>query len=247
MTSTNYHTNEHATQVMTNNASAGIGETSHALGASTDGSPQRDSISDAQAYWLDDSLAISAFFSARPYPGELWQLSSFPHLSTRELVDHVLDRKSVRKAIALEVGANIVKHCVPAVANILHEVGHQCLCQLSIDNSSAHSSHWLRQQVDLAVPEYQWHAGATPFARVNYLMVLAEEVFRTLPISWTEAVAHLGGEDPVRDALDCITRAVRSAKLKPQVMLGGWAAENMALDFRSLRPARALGEPFSGS
>lgn len=145
MTSTNDHTNEHATQVITSNASAGIGETSHALGASTGGLPQGDFIAGAQAYWLDDSLALSAFFTARPYPNELWQLSSFPHLSTCELVDHVLDRKSVRRAIALEVGASIVKHCVPAVANILLEVGHQCLCQLSVDNSSAHSSHWLRQ------------------------------------------------------------------------------------------------------
>ena len=87
-------------------------------------------------------------------------------------------------------------------------------------DTNANIVDWLNQQVGLAVPEYQWHAGATPYARVNYLMVLVEEVFQTLPVSWDEAVGQSEDGETVRDALKCIAQAVRSAKLEPQVVLG---------------------------
>lgn len=192
--------------------------------------PQGGLTADAGAHWLDDCLAISAFFTARQYPSELWQLSSFPLLSTRELVDQVLDKKSLRTAISLELGASIATHCVPAVANILHRAGHQCLCRRSVENSDAEVADRLHQQLNLAIPEYHWHAGATPYARVNYLMLLAEEVFVTLPISWDEAISHSECRDTLRNALKCIAQAVRSANLEPQVMLGAWAAKNMLPD-----------------
>lgn len=197
------------------------------MAAPSDEPPKCESTAEARTHWLDESLAVGAFFTVRQYPSELWQVSSFPHLSTCELVDRVLDKKGLHRAIALQVAASVVTHCVPAVANILHAVGHQCLCRPSVGTAATDVADWLSQQVGLAVPECQWHAGATPYARVNYLMVLAEEVFRTLPISWNEAVAWCEDSGVVRDALRCIVQAVRSARLEPQVMLGTWAAENM--------------------
>lgn len=100
-----------------------VNDTPQATGAPTDDLLQGNFTAEAQAHWLDDSLAVSVFFTARQYPSELWQLSSFPYLSTRELVDRVLDNKSLRRAMALQIGANIVTHCVPAAANILHREG----------------------------------------------------------------------------------------------------------------------------
>jgi hypothetical protein len=46
-------------------------------------------------------------------------------------------------------------------------------------------------------------------------MVLVEEVFRTLPVSWDDAVSQSEDGETVRDALACIAQAVRSAKLEP--------------------------------
>jgi hypothetical protein len=241
MAAANDYTSHHATEAFAPATGVEVNDTPHAICAPTDGLPQGGPTAEAQAYWLDDSLAISAFFTARQYPDELWQLSSFPHLSTRELVDQVLDKKGLRRAIALQVGASVVTRCVPAVANILHRVGHQCLCRLSTGNTDADVADWMSQQLDLAVPEYQWHAGATLYARVNYLMVLVEEVFQTLPISWNEAIVQCEGRDAVRNALKCIAQAVRSAKLEPRVILGAWAARNMIPDFQVSKQQGLLG------
>ncbi|GAB7335640.1 hypothetical protein MBLNU13_g07959t2 [Cladosporium sp. NU13] len=143
--------------------------------------------------------------------------------------------------MALQIGANVVTHCVPAAANILHREGRQCLCRLPARDTNADIVDWLNQQVGLAVPEYQWHAGATPYARVNYLMVLVEEVFRTLLISWDEAVSQSEDRETVRNALKCIAQAVRSAKLEPQVVLGTWAARNMIPDLHVFQQERLWG------
>lgn len=189
--------------------------------------PQSTFTAEAEMHWLDDSLAVSAYFTVAQYPSELWRISTFPQLSTRDLVNSVIDKVGLRRAIALHVGANLVTFCVPAVAKILHSLGHQCLCRSSVENTTTNVEDWLRQKVDLAVPECQWHAGSTPYARVNYLMALVQEVFRTLPISWSEAVTQSEDGNAVDGSLECIAQAVRSAKLEPQVMLGTWAAENM--------------------
>lgn len=191
---------------------------------------ESDCATEAQAHWLDNSLAFSAFFTVSQYPNALWQTSSFPVLSTVELVDRVLDKKGLRRIIALQVGANIVTHCVPVVAKILHDLGHQCLCQSSVENVGSKVQDWLRQQVDAAVPELLWHAGRTPFARANYLMVLVEEIFRTLPISWTDAIAQAEDGDVLSHALQCINQAVRCAEVEPQAVLGVWAAKHMIPD-----------------
>jgi hypothetical protein len=241
MASTSDDTDNDANQAFAPAISVEVNDTPQATGAPTDDLPQGDFTAEAQAHWLDGSLAVSAFFTARQYPGELWQLSSFPYLSTRELVDRVLDKKSLRRAMALQIGANIVTHCVPAVANILHREDRQCLCRLPVGDTNTDIVDWLNQQVGLAVPEYQWHAGATPYARVNYLMVLVEEVFRTLPVSWDEAVGQSGDGETVRDALKCIVQAVRSAKLEPQVVLGTWAARNMIPNLHGSEQERLLG------
>lgn len=188
---------------------------------------QSDFPAEAQSHWLGDSLAFSAFFTASQYPNALWQTSSVPVLSTRELVDRVLDGKGLRRVIALQIGANTVTHCIPAVAKILHSLGHQCLCQSSVENDTTKVEDWLRRQVDVAVPELLWHAGRTPFARANYLMVLVEEIFRTLPISWSEAIAEAEDGHVLSHALKCINQAVNNAEVEPQAVLGVWAAENM--------------------
>jgi hypothetical protein len=232
----------HATRAFAPTTGVEFNDTPHVVSPPTDDLPQGNFSTEAQAHWLDGSLAISAFFMARQYPDRLWQLSGFPHLSTRELVDRVLDRKGLRRSIALQLGVSVVTHCVPAVANILHREGHPCLCRLSSTNTSADVVDWLSQQVDLAVPEYQWHAGATHYARVNYLMVLVEEVFQTLPVSWNEVIAQFKSEDTVGNALGCISQAVRSAKLEPQVILGAWAAKNMTSDLQSPNQQGALWE-----
>lgn len=232
MASTSDDTDYDTNQAFAPAISVDVNDTPQATGAPTDDLPQGDFTAEAQAHWLDDSLAVSTFFTARQYPEELWQLSSFPYLSTRELVDRVLDKTSLRRAMALQIGANIVTHCVPAVANILHREDRRCLCRVPVRDTNTDIVDWLKQQVGLAVPEYQWHAGATPYARVNYLMVLVEEVFQTLPVSWNEAVGQFEDGETVRDALKCIAQAVRSAKLEPQVVLGAWAARNMIPDLR---------------
>lgn len=230
MAATTDCTNSHATQASAPATGVQFDGSAYATGAPTVEMPQGGPTAEAGAYWLDDSFAISAFFTARQYPPELWRLSSFPHLSTRELVDQVLDKESLRRAISLELGASIVTHCVPAVANILHMIGHQCLCRRSVEISDAKVADWLDQQLDLAVPEQHWHAGATPYARVNYLMLMAEEVFMTLPISWEAAISHSKCRDALGDALKCVAQAVQTANLEPQVMLGAWAAETMLPD-----------------
>lgn len=232
MATTNDDTNHQTTHLGAPAPIWGINDVSYPSDEPSDNVLQSGYTVEAQTHWIDESLAVSAFFTARQYPSELWQISSFPHLSTRELLDHVLDKKDLRRAIAFQVGVNVVTHCVPAVANILHRVGHQCLCRQSVQESTADVVNWLSQQVDSAVPECQWHAGATPYARVNYLMVLMEEVFRTLPISWSEVVAQSEGGGTVKNALKCINQAVRSANLEPQVMLGAWAAQNMIQDLQ---------------
>jgi hypothetical protein len=234
-------TDNNANQAFTPASTVEPKDTLRATSAPTDDLSQGDLTAEAQAHWLDDSLAVSAFFTARQYPIELWQLSSIPFLSTRELIDRVLDKTSLRRAMALQIGANVVTHCVPAVANILHREDGRCLCRLPVGTTNADIVDWLNQQVGLAVPEYQWHAGATPYARVNYLMLLVEEVFRTLPISWNEAVGQSEDGETVRDALKCIAQAVRSAKLEPQVVLGTWAARNMIPDLHVFGQERLLG------
>ncbi|GAB7335639.1 hypothetical protein MBLNU13_g07959t1 [Cladosporium sp. NU13] len=224
--STSDDTDSDANQAFAPAISVEVNDTPQATGAPTDDLLQGDFTAEAQAHWLDDSLA---------------QLSSFPYLSTRELVDQVLNKKSLRRAMALQIGANVVTHCVPAAANILHREGRQCLCRLPARDTNADIVDWLNQQVGLAVPEYQWHAGATPYARVNYLMVLVEEVFRTLLISWDEAVSQSEDRETVRNALKCIAQAVRSAKLEPQVVLGTWAARNMIPDLHVFQQERLWG------
>ena len=241
MANTSDDTDNNANQVFAPASTAEVHDTPQATSAHTDDLSQGDYTAEAQAHWLDGSLAVSAFFTARQYPDELWQLSSFPYLSTRELVGRVLNTTTLRRAIALQIGANVVTHCVPAVASILHREDRRCLCRLPLRDTNTDIVDWLNQQVGLAVPEYQWHAGATPYARVNYLMVLVEEVFQALPVSWNEAVGQSEDGETVRDALKCIAQAVRSAKLEPQVVLGAWAARNMIPDFHIFEQERLLG------
>lgn len=241
MANTSDDTDNNANQAFAPASTVEVHDTPQATGAHTGDLSQSDFTAKAQAHWLDDSLAVSAFFTARQYPDELWQLSSIPFLSTRELVDRVLDKTSLRRSMALQIGANVVTHCVPAVANILHREDGRCLCRLPIGNNNTDIVDWLNQQVGLAVPEYHWHAGTTPYARVNYLMILVEEVFRTLPISWNEAVGQSENSKTVRDALKCIAKTVRSAKLEPQVVLGIWAARNMIPDLHVFEQEKLLG------
>ena len=120
MASTSEYTDNDANQAFAPATSVEVNDALQATSAPAADLLHGDFTAEAQAHWLDDSLAVSAFFTARQYPGELWQLSSFPYLSTRELVDRVLNKKSLRRAMALQIGANIVTHCVPAVANILY-------------------------------------------------------------------------------------------------------------------------------
>ena len=72
-------------------------------------------------------------------------------------------------------------------------------------------------------------------------MVLVEEVFQTLPVSWNEAVGQSEDSETVRDAIKCIVQAVRSASLEPQVVLGAWAARNMIPGFHVFEQERLLG------
>lgn len=223
-------------------SSAELSDVPYTVDALTQNLLRSDDETKALSNWLDDSLALSAFFTASQCPYKLWQTSNCPSLSTHDLVDQVLDKKRLRRTIALQLGADIAKHCVPAVANILHSLGHECLCRRPAQDNTTQVADWLRQQVDFAVPEYLWHAGRTPFAKAHYLMALVEEVFRTLPISWSDAMVLAEDGETLSHALDCITQAALSAKVEPQAVVGAWAAKNVISAARISMPQNGQAE-----
>lgn len=71
MANTSDDTDNNANQVFAPASTAEVHDTPQATSAHTDDLSQGDYTAEAQAHWLDDSLAVSAFFTARQYPDEL--------------------------------------------------------------------------------------------------------------------------------------------------------------------------------
>ncbi|KAM0714770.1 hypothetical protein Q7P37_009234 [Cladosporium fusiforme] len=104
---------------------------------------QSDFPAEAQSHWLGDSLAFSAFFTVSQYPNALWQTSSVPVLSTRELSEaiaeaedgHVLSHalKCINQAVnnaKVELQAVLGQHADLAKSECTAYLGSSCLWNL---------------------------------------------------------------------------------------------------------------------
>ena len=65
MASTSDDTDNDANQAFAPAISMEVNDTPHTTGVPTNHLPQGGFTAEAQAHWLDDSLAVSAFFTAR--------------------------------------------------------------------------------------------------------------------------------------------------------------------------------------
>lgn len=188
--------------------------------------PDQTMAADITAFNLDDSFFVSIKLPrVIETPFKLFDITANPQLSMSTFVSLGLDSGDFQKELMMQSAVACVAITLEVTADILHpsrwdsEDGPQ---RGPTSRARSQLIYW----VERAVPEFAFHAGSTPYARVHYVMTLLEHFVVSLPIAWAEILACAENDRSAMLARSHIVEAVKRNN-QPQASLSHWALTNL--------------------
>jgi hypothetical protein len=189
--------------------------------------PDQTTSANITAFHFDNSFFVFIELpKVAETPCKLFDITANPQLSMSTFVSLGLDSRDFRNELMMQSAVACVASSLKVAADILHP--GRCDSENGVQRGPAISARsQLLCWTEKAVPEFAFHAGSTPCARVHYLMTLLEHFVASLPIALTEILAGVEHDRSIMLARSHIVGAVRSDSHQPQASLSDWALTNL--------------------